>query len=319
MRRALPILAAIALTAVVTYLAVSNRQYRDHAARLADDLSNAETRNSELEQELRQTRQQLRKAQNPPIPPRPLIVADQSQHEAVVAVSSSNSQSTDLRLSASPLLATLASEVVPVPLVMQPFASPSTTEWVRYEPVPGESKCTVEGTTTLYEWSLQSPVIAGSLAVDSRYDLYDVVARGQVDETNVPARGTVSIPVRSLKSYKQTMDRVVQERLNESRHPRIEYRLSRLSFRFSTNGATAALFDSAGELVINGVTNVVQMPVTVERTRTDVLRVSGSKALKMTDFKIQPPMPPSADRNNIASNDIKVSFVWGLARAPAGR
>lgn len=326
MKQAFPLLAAVALTAFVTYLAVSNRQYRLDAHRLAEDLSRAEERVSNVEEELRQTQAQLQAARDSHVPPRRPTAAGPSRLEVPIVTTSSESGSVEQSPEVEPppsLLPPPPPPPPPPPIVAVPLAVPVPVEgptmgWVRYRPVAGASKCVVEGTSSIHDWRLESLVLGGELAVDSRYDLLDLAAGGRVEATNIPVRGEFVCPVRSLKSYNRRLDDAVLQALNEPRHRRIEFHPGRLSVRGSTNGASAALCDTAGELVINGVTNVVEMPVALERTRAGLLRVSGSKALRLTAFKVRPPDSQNGNQVLRTGDVIKVSFTSVLARDSTG-
>ena len=71
------------------------------------------------------------------------------------------------------------------------------------------------------------------------------------------------------------------------------------------------LLDTKGELVVAGVTNKLQMPVTMIRVGADKLKFTGSTSVKMTSFGIQPPT-----RLGVFStgDDVKLTFEWLTAK-----
>ena len=81
----------------------------------------------------------------------------------------------------------------------------------------------------------------------------------------------------------------------------------------SANGP--AEFDTTGDLTISGVKKSIQMPVTIERTDGGKLKISGAIALKMTDFKIEPPAPKIAMGLIKTGDDVKLTLEWVLAKA----
>ena len=68
------------------------------------------------------------------------------------------------------------------------------------------------------------------------------------------------------------------------------------------------------ELVVAGVCNVIQMPVTVTRVEKDKLKFTGSTAVKMTSFGIQPPTKLGLFSTG---DEVKLSFEWVTAKKEA--
>jgi hypothetical protein len=59
--------------------------------------------------------------------------------------------------------------------------------------------------------------------------------------------------------------------------------------------------------MVAGVTNKITMPVRIENAEKPNLKVTGSVPLKMTDFKVKPPVTVGIFRT---TNEITVSFEW---------
>lgn len=185
-------------------------------------------------------------------------------------------------------------------------ATPVGAQTVRYEAQPAGSKVKMEGTSTIHDWSVESPIIGGFIEADA-----DFPASALKDPKS--ARPTVEafIPVRTLKSYSKKMDEVMLDHLNMAKHPRIEYRLIELKPR-SAPGTTGALpFDAVGALTVAGVTRTNTMIVTIEKSADTHLKVAGAIPLRMTDFGVQPPAPQILGMPVIKTGDqIKISFEW---------
>jgi len=62
---------------------------------------------------------------------------------------------------------------------------------------------------------------------------------------------------------------------------------------------------------VAGVTNQVQMPVTMTRVDMDKLKFSGSTSVKMTSFGIEPPTKFGAFSTG---DQVKLTFEWLTAR-----
>ncbi len=174
--------------------------------------------------------------------------------------------------------------------------------WVRYDALPGGSKAKLDGTSTAHDWTVESRLIAGYVEFESGFNL-EQPAPGKVN-----ARCVVSIPARQLKSDSTRMDTVMYEHIKQKDHPRIEYRLTDMTLKEAPKSADApVVFDSSGELTVAGVTNKIQMPVSMTRVGKDKLKFTGSTAVKMTSFGIQ---PPTLVGILSTVDDVKISFEW---------
>src|SRR5436189_1353896 len=163
------------------------------------------------------------------------------------------------------------------PLVLLTLPLCGAENWIRYDALPTGSKAKLDGTSTIHDWTVESRLIAGNVEFESGFNL-DQPAPGKVN-----ARCLVTIPVRQLKSDSTKMDSVMYEHIKQKDYPRIEYRLTEMTLKEAPKGPEApALFDSKGELSVAGVTNKVQMPVSVTRVGKDKLKFSGSTSVKMT-------------------------------------
>jgi len=100
--------------------------------------------------------------------------------------------------------------------------------------------------------------------------------------------------------------------MKEKDHRRIDYRLNEMTVKEAPQSPDAPLLlDTKGELVVAGVTNKLQMPVTMIRVGADKLKFTGSTSVKMTSFGIQPPT-----RLGVFStgDDVKLTFEWLTAK-----
>jgi len=178
--------------------------------------------------------------------------------------------------------------------------------WIRYDALPTGSKAKLDGTSTIHDWTVESRLIAGNVEFESGFNL-DQPAPGKVN-----ARCLVTIPVRQLKSDSTKMDSVMYEHIKQKDHPRIEYRLTEMTLKEAPKTADApVLFDTRGELSVAGVTNKIQMPVTMTRVDKAKLKFTGSTSVKMTSFGIQ---PPTLIGILSTGDDVKISFEWLAAK-----
>jgi polyisoprenoid-binding protein YceI len=186
------------------------------------------------------------------------------------------------------------------------LAASAAAQTVRYVPVPDGSKVKMEGTSTIHDWTVNSPTIDGIIEADKDFP-ESALKNPAAAKPNVQ----VSIPVSTLKSYADSMDAVMQDHMNMERYPRIEYRLVELKPK-SVAGATGPLqFDAVGALTVAGTTQTITMPVTIERIDKTTLKIIGTTPLKMTDFDIKPPAPRILGMPTIKTgDDIKITVEW---------
>jgi hypothetical protein len=174
------------------------------------------------------------------------------------------------------------------------------------------SKMRLEGTSTIHDWQVESPLIAGYLYVGPNFPLEpgQAAAPGKVE-----AKGEATIIVTGLRSverdgkpYDEKMDHIMYHTMSYTNYPKIIYRLNELTLKeVPKDEESPYVCDSMGDLAIAGVTNSISMPVTVLPLPGGQVKISGSIGLKMTDFKIEP-----ASIFPKTGNDVKVKFDWLL-------
>lgn len=173
------------------------------------------------------------------------------------------------------------------------------------------SKMRLEGTSTMHDWQVESPLILGYIEVGPNFPLEpgQTVTPGKVE-----AKGEAIVVVQSLRSinkdgkpYEARMDDKMYHMMSYTNYPKIVYRISDLVLKEAAKAKDQPyVFDSKGELAIAGVTNTISMPVNVVPLDGGRVKISGSIVLKMTDFKIEP-------ANIIVvktGNDVTVKFEW---------
>ena len=189
------------------------------------------------------------------------------------------------------------------------MAAPATPAGlVRYDAQPVGSKCKMEGTSTIHDWTMESVIIGGFIEADPKFP-ESALSDAAAAKPNVSA----FMPVRTFKSGKTTMDQKMQDAMNATKFPKIECRVIELKPK-SKAGATGALeFDAVAALTIIGNTVTNTIPVTIEK-KGGKLKVTGSTPLKMTDYKLKPPVINILGIPTMTvGDDLKISFEWSLA------
>src|SRR5690349_19652192 len=92
----------------------------------------------------------------------------------------------------------------------------------KFESQPGGgSQVKIDGTSTLHDWTIMGALIRGTLELDSKF----VAEPTKAQPGKINAKADVAIPVRTLKSGKQSMDNVTYQAMALPQFPMIEYHL----------------------------------------------------------------------------------------------
>lgn len=160
------------------------------------------------------------------------------------------------------------------------------------------SRLWLEGDSTLHPFSSTSTALAVAFALEAPGDVSGALA------AKAPARMTVTVPVASLKSAHDGLDKNLRKALKASEHPDITFTLR----SYKVDGASVS---AEGELSVGGKARAVLLSSRLE-TRGGILFVEGAQPLKMTDFGIK---PPSMMLGAVKTSD-DVTVRWRLELAP---
>jgi polyisoprenoid-binding protein YceI len=196
---------------------------------------------------------------------------------------------------------------------------------VRYVAKPG-CVVTIDGDSTIHKWTVKGAIIGGVFEIDPEFatdkTLKSVKSLASKD---AKPKVEVNIPIRSLKSQAtigaSKMDEIMQEAMRATNNPVIKYILKEMVVKGAVpETGSPVKFDTKGDLSVSGVTNAIDMEVTLERLADDKIKFSGSKQLKMTDFKIPPPSPKLALGAIKTDDEVLIKFDWilGPAKPAAG-
>ena len=148
------------------------------------------------------------------------------------------------------------------------------------------TKFFVDGTSTVHDWTIESNTITGKLVTDE--------ASKQITSVSL------QLPVESLKSGKNGMDKKVYDAFDEKKNPMITFKSS--SIYIQDDGTIGV---ATGELTMAGSTQRVEVPFTVDDTSGNWI-FTGEVTLLTTTFDMK---PPTAVFGTIkAGDEVKVRF-----------
>lgn len=189
----------------------------------------------------------------------------------------------------------------------------TAADMLKYKARPG-GKMRIEGTSTIHDWWAESAVIGGTVELDPSFPADP--AKSDLKAGPMPAQANVSILVRTFKcQWGAPMDAVMQDSMDAAKHPKIEFKLKELVFKEAKDGAL--VFDSKGDLTVRGKTKEMAFPVKIERPDAKSLKIKGEVPTKMSDFEVPSPAPKVGLGLIKTADEVKLTFEWNLAQAPA--
>lgn len=183
-----------------------------------------------------------------------------------------------------------------------------------------ESIIRLDGVGTMHSWSAQTRSISGQWETTAAWlSLSTITLPQQLD-----SRLTVSIPAVSIHSIDLTgkpinalEGRLIRHLIQSERHPEIFFTLDQLTLTNMLHQPTASWdFTVQGKLALAGLTNTINFPAQLTKSKPTDLRITGTTQLRLKDFAIEPPhFQPAPDSKskahppiNIFNNEVKLTF-----------
>ena len=213
----------------------------------------------------------------------------------------------------STILTRLGNKLKPLtwitPLVALVLVTTANAEdMVKYKARAIGSKVGIAGSANIHDWTMDGTLIGGWFEVPAAVEFDQTkAALPGVTGGKLAAHCETSIDVASLNGSWSGMNPVMQEAMNSKDHPTIQYRLSEMTLKEPHATGTPFDFDTKGDLIVNGVTNVIHMPVSIQSAGAGKLKITGKVPLKMTDYKVTPPVKFGLFKTY---DDMTISFEW---------
>lgn len=184
----------------------------------------------------------------------------------------------------------------------------TSSDAVKYKGIFGSS-LSIDGTSTVHDWTVTTRLISGVIEFDSNFPLDPSVEK--IGDFEVQPKVEITIPVRSIKSGKTRMDEVMHATMKRDEHPDATYKLLKLTPSGKARKSGDPLkFDSTGILSVAGATKLVKFPVIFKNEDGDKLKISGKTTVKMTDFGMDPPAPKVALGLIKTGDEVEIKFDW---------
>jgi polyisoprenoid-binding protein YceI len=132
------------------------------------------------------------------------------------------------------------------------------------------------------------------------------------------AQAGITIPVRSFKSGKASMDELFLEAMHANTHRDVNYNLLALTPSTAPSAEKGLnRYSSFGTLTINGIERECTLEVALDQLDRGGYRFRGEHNLKMSDYGVIPPETRIPGLEPITTgDDVVVRFEWVVG--PAG-
>lgn len=138
------------------------------------------------------------------------------------------------------------------------------------------SNLKIEGTSNIHDWVIEAKDQQGKLIAELKDG--QLVKLTQLDFT---------VKAESLESGKGGMDKNTYKALNTNKHKTITYKLTKVENIDCTTAGNCKV-TATGNLTIAGTTKPLEI-IFDAKVNGNKITLSGSKSMKMTDFKVDPP------------------------------
>jgi len=143
--------------------------------------------------------------------------------------------------------------------------------------IEGKNTMTIKGTSNMHDWESSVEKVNGDVAIAFSEDGWMNIQRL-----------TVWMDVKSLKGSKGSkMDKLTRKALKADAYPRITYSLEKINSIEKTGDGF--MINAMGNLIIAGTPKIIDLEVKCKLLPNGAILFESTKALKMTDFNVEPP------------------------------
>jgi polyisoprenoid-binding protein YceI len=136
----------------------------------------------------------------------------------------------------------------------------------------------VTGTSSLHDWEMKSRKAISEALITINKDMVTIASL------------SFTMPVETLKSGHNTMDKNTYKAIDTKKNPNIMFVLASVT-SITPTGAHTYLFKGTGKLTIAGTTKLTDIQATLKYNPADKsFTCTGSKKIKMTEYGVKPPV-----------------------------
>ena len=166
--------------------------------------------------------------------------------------------------------------------------------------IASDSEFTIEGTSTLHNWTVQASEIEGQITLGEDFVFGELPNEGaKISQLNL------KVAVGSMDGGKEVMNGKMHRALQKDTHPYILFDLESAEVQTINSESNSVELEAKGSLSIAGVSQPAVLSVVGKEEDSEWV-FSGKHPIKMSDFNIE---PPTAMFGQIVTGDeVQVSF-----------
>ena len=153
------------------------------------------------------------------------------------------------------------------------FSIPGIVHAQNFSIIPQSAFITVHGTSNVHDWDMKTTKVSGEFGTNASKQISTI---------------TIQIEVKSLKSGNGIMDGKTYDAFDYKKNPYIVFQLTDASQTKLTGNETEVTL--TGNLTFAGATRKISIKTIGKITKSGDYQLIGSVPLKMTDFKMKPPV-----------------------------
>jgi len=153
-----------------------------------------------------------------------------------------------------------------------------------------ESKLTVDGTSTLHDWTVTANTCNGSLVVES--DVFKEISFDVEVASIISTRGA-------------TMDKKTHNALKKEEHPKVMFSAADITFTAGDNQSIS------GKLNVAGVDKDVTISANIDNAGNNI-RITGNYNITLQDYNMKP--PTAMFGTIVVGDDVTVNFDLVFAK-----
>lgn len=173
---------------------------------------------------------------------------------------------------------------------------------------PGSSSMSVEGGSTLHDWTCPIETVEGTFQMET--------ADADRQPLDAIKRVQIQVPVDAIRCEKETMNEKLREALQMDKYPQVYFKLKNAQLSpLPDSGSSWVSVAATGELILAGERRQIDLPVKGQRLANGNVRFVGSHTIRLSDYGID---RPSAMLGTIkVSEEVTVNF--DVTAAPAAK
>lgn len=139
-----------------------------------------------------------------------------------------------------------------------------------------KSTLTITGTSNVHDWEMSASGMSVTMALEKEASQLKNISAVEF-----------SLPAKNIQSHNSIMDKKTWDAIKADKYNSIKFNLANVSgLSFTGNQLRGT---ASGTLTIAGKSNSVSIPFTGEVNSNNIIKIAGSREIRLQDFNVDPP------------------------------